>query len=132
MLMTARSALLLAAAGASSFLATSPAAAQPLRLEEQRVEGVARLCQYRSMSRVETRRVGRGEPCPPTYRRPVQVRPQIPSYATLQRRGYEAGRPVCVYAYQQREYRQAASAAGYCPYTPTASPLRQGRSQAAD
>lgn len=109
-----------AAAALIGLLLPQQAAAQQLRLEDQRVEGVKRVCVYRSLTQQAERRVGRGEPCPSRFRPPAVTRPAIPSFATLQRRGYEAGRPVCVYAYQQREYRQAASASGFCPYTPVA------------
>lgn len=101
-----------------------PAGAQQLQLQEQRVEGTERICIYRSATRQGEQRVGRGEPCPSFLRRRVAVRQQIPVYATLQRRGYEAGRSVCVYSYQQREYRQPSPSSGYCPYTPAATTPR--------
>jgi hypothetical protein len=111
-----------AAIGASAFLMAAPAAAQQLRLEEERIEGVNRLCIYRSTTRQESRTVGRGEPCPHRFRRPVAIRQDLPSFAVLDRQGYERGRPVCIYRYQQREYRQPASASGFCSYTPVAQP----------
>lgn len=115
-------ALLFAAAAAVTSAWSEPAAAQPARLEQQRVDGMERVCVYRYPNRQAERRVGRGEPCPPTFRRPIVTQPQIPPYATLQGRSSVGGRPVCVYVYQQRLYRQPSSSSGYCPYTPAASP----------
>lgn len=108
------------AAGVLAAAPAGPAQAQQLLLEDQRVDGVHRLCTYRYLSRVEVRRIGRGEPCPYRFRRPAVVRQGIPAFATLRTRTNEAGRSVCVYSYLGRDYRQVAPGSGFCAYTPVA------------
>lgn len=98
------------------------AQSQSYRLEEQSVSGTWRNCAYRYLNRQRNLRVGRGEPCPATYRRPVPVGETVPAFATLQGRVVQQGRAICLYTFQQRIYRQAGSASGYCPYTPVAAP----------
>lgn len=111
------------AASIISILLSVPAAvAQPLRLEDQRVEGINRVCVYGNLGRQRTQQVGRGEPCPQTLRRTAPQEEEIvPSLATLAERRVTASQTVCVYAYLGRTYLQTRAAGGYCPYTPSAA-----------
>jgi hypothetical protein len=98
--------------------AGSSAAAQPMRLEDQRVDGIHRVCTYRNAREVRTQQIGRGEPCPSQYRERRALAPIIPPFATLRGRAYEGGRTVCIYSYLGRDYRRTLQGGGYCTYTP--------------
>lgn len=98
--------------------ASSVAAAQPLRLEDQRLEGTSRVCTYRNVREARTLRIGRGEPCPAQFRERRAAAPSIPPFATLRDRTYEAGRTVCIYSYLGRDYRRTLQGGGFCTYTP--------------
>jgi hypothetical protein len=98
--------------------AGSGAAAQPMRLDDQQVEGIYRVCTYRNLREVHIQRIGRGEPCPSQYRERRAVAPSIPPFATLRTRTYEGGRPVCIYTYLGRDYKRTPPGGGYCTYTP--------------
>jgi hypothetical protein len=93
------------------------------------VEGRYRICLYqrpdetRSARDARVLRVGRGEPCPSTYRRPRDPAPEeIPAFATLRDRFVQNGRTICVYRYMDRDYNQVRPAGSFCTYTPLAQP----------
>lgn len=97
------------------------AVAQPLRLEEQRAEGIHRTCVYRNVREVRTLQVGRGEPCPARYRERREEAQTIPTFATLKERRYQRGQTVCVYTYLGREHLRPLPSGSHCTYTPSGS-----------
>ena len=97
--------------------AGSGASAQPFRLEDQRVEGINRVCTYRNLRETRALRIGRGEPCPAQFRERREAAPTIPPFATLSGRAYEGGRTICIYSYLGRDYRRTLSGGSYCTYT---------------
>ena len=109
--------------GLPALLAASGAQSQTL--DREVVRGAERLCVYtRTPGKVggpavPVLKVGRGEPCPRTLRRPHPAGEAVPELAVLDRQLRRGTTVECVYTYLGREYRRILTSASRCNYTPS-------------
>jgi hypothetical protein len=109
----------------SLLLVPSGNAAAHERLYTQEVRGATRVCVYQpevgrfDSNKAKTLRVGRGEPCPQTYREPEPATADaIPALASLWGEERTGSGPVCIYRYQNRQYRRSLGVGQRCPFPP--------------